>query len=130
MLLLNADRMKERNRNAEAYTHQIQTLVPALDSYFQDEEDDVFRLMKFEVFIFSFLTYANCNIGSADYCQKEFISLCRLCQLHVVIIMPSEGRSFIISYISHFPAGKTIFLCFSIQSCIVLATYKYLVEER
>jgi hypothetical protein len=40
----------------------------------------------------------------------------------VVIFMLSEERSLIISYVSHFPAGKTISLCFSIPSCIVLGT--------
>ena len=29
-------------------------IVPALDSYYRGEEDDIFRLTKFEVFLFSF----------------------------------------------------------------------------
>ena len=80
MLSSNADRMKERNRNTDMYTHRIRTIVHALDSYSQYEEDDIFRSTKFEVFMFSCLTYANCNISSADYYWKEYMSLRRLRQ--------------------------------------------------
>ena len=119
MLLLDIGWSENVNENAEPYSNQNQTFLPALDSDYQGEHIACIWLLKFNCIHFPHQIYATCKDCISGYWMTEKWDIGYWHELIWSIAVTSEGSLVKENVFCYIPTRKTFIYISTLHFCIL-----------